>query len=66
MIVRAFEVRARNKNLVGDLANDLDKKLQFLQENGWDVISVTATPVREYDYPSYFDSTLFTIIASMK
>ena len=53
MTIRAFEVRARNKNLVGDLANDLDKKLQFLQENGWDVISVTATPVREYDYP-YF------------
>lgn len=64
MIVRAFEVRAHNRYLVCDLANDLDRELLNLQEDGWNIISVTATPVKEYNYPDYFDSTLFTIIAS--
>lgn len=64
MIVRAFEVRARNRNLVCDLASNLDKELRNLQKNGWNIISVTATPVKEYDYPNHFDSTLFTIVAS--
>lgn len=64
MVVRVFEVRARKRTLVCNLANDLDKELKFLQENGWEIMSVTATPVKEYDYPNNFDSTLFTIIAS--
>lgn len=64
MIVRAFEVRAHNKNLVCDLASDLDEELWNLQEDGWNIISVTATPVKEYYYPDYFDSTLFTIVAA--
>lgn len=63
MVVRAFEVRARKRTLVSNLANDLDKELKSLQENGWEIMSVTATPVKEYDYPNNFDSTLFTIIA---
>jgi hypothetical protein len=64
MIVRAFGVRAHNKNLTCALANDLDRELLNLQKNGWNIISVTATPVKEYHYPDYFDSTLFTIVAS--
>lgn len=64
MIVRAFEVRAHNRNLVCDLASNLDKELQNLQKDGWNIISVTATPVTEYDYPNHFDSTLFTIVAT--
>lgn len=64
MIVRAFGVRARNKNLTCALANDLDRELRNLQKDGWNIISVTATPVKEYDYPNHFDSTLFTIVAS--
>ena len=43
MIVRAFEVRAHNRYLVCDLASDLNKKLRNLQEDGWNIISVTAT-----------------------
>lgn len=46
MIVRAFEVRAHNRYLVCDLASNLDKELRNLQEDGWNIISVTATPVR--------------------
>lgn len=64
MIVRAFEVRAHNRYLVCDLASNLDKELRDLQEDGWNIISVTATPVKEYYYPDHFDSTLFTIVAS--
>ncbi len=64
MIVRAFGVRAHNKNLTCALANDLDRELLNLQEDGWNIISVTATPVKEYYYPDHFDSTLFTIVAS--
>ena len=64
MIVRAFGVRAYNKNLTCALANDLDRELLNLQKNGWNIISVTATPVKEYNYPDYFDSTLFTIVAA--
>ena len=64
MIVRAFEVRAHNRYLVCDLASKLDKELRNLREDGWIIISVTATPVKEYHYPDYFDSTLFTIVAS--
>ena len=66
MIVRSFGVRARNKHLVGDLADDLDKELQSLQRSGWKIISVTATPVKEYGNQSYFESTLFTIVASIE
>lgn len=65
MIVRAFGVRAHNRNLACALANDLDRKLLELQEDGWDIISVTATPVKEYEYPNRFDSTLFTIVAAI-
>ena len=64
MIVRAFGVRAHNKNLTCALANDLDRELLNLQGDGWNIISVTATPVKEYYYPDHFDSTLFTIVAS--
>ena len=40
------------------------RELLNLQKNGWNIISVTATPVKEYNYPDYFDSTLFTIVAA--
>lgn len=64
MIVRAFEVREHNRYLVCDLASKLDKELRNLREDGWNIISVTATPVKEYNYPDHFGSTLFTIVAS--
>lgn len=66
MIVRSFEVRATKKALVCNLAQDLDRKLRDLQHMGWHIISVTATPVLEYEYPKSFDSTLFTIIAEIE
>ncbi len=62
-MIRAFEVRTSKEALVYHLARDLDAKLEDLQTHDWRVISVVATPVKEYDYPHYFDSTLFTIIA---
>lgn len=64
MIVRAFEVRANKEMLVCNLARDLDSELRKLQDNGWMVMSVTATKCKEYDYPKPFESTLFTIVAS--
>lgn len=65
MIVRSFEIRAAKETLVCDLAKKLDRKLCDLQSDGWNIISVTATPVIEYAYPTSFESTLFTIIAGM-
>ena len=32
-------------------------------KNGWNIKSVIATPCKEWDYPNYFASTLFTIVA---
>lgn len=64
MITRAFEVRAKKKALIYDLARDLDRKLCDLQKVGWNIISVNATSCQEYEYPGYYDSTLYTIIAS--
>lgn len=62
-MIRAFEIRTNKQSLVHRLASKLDNELVRLQQNGWKIISVTVTPVKEYDYPNYFDSTLFTIIA---
>jgi len=62
-IVRSFEVRANKKALVNDLARDLDSKLCELQREGWTILNVVSTPCIEWDYPKYFDSMLFTIIA---
>ena len=64
MIVRSFEVRASKKSLVCNLARYLDEKLCALQRCGWDIVSVTSTPIEEYDYPKSFDSILFTIVAT--
>lgn len=47
MIVRSFEVRASKKSLVCNLARYLDKELCELQRCGWDIVSVTSTPVEE-------------------
>lgn len=63
MAVRAFEVRAKKEQQVADLARELDKTLIKLQKSGWNVKSVTAIPCKEWDYPDYFASTLFTIVA---
>lgn len=60
---RAFEVRARKKGEVCYLANKLDRELSLLQKEGWKIVSVTSTPVDEYEYPGHFVSTLFTIVA---
>lgn len=62
-MVRSFEVRARNAGSVCFLSKDLDRKLAILQENGWKILNVISCPCKEWDYPKYFDSTLFTIIA---
>lgn len=62
-MVRSFEVRASKKDLVRNLSSDLDRKLIMLQQKGWKIVSVISTPVKEWDYPDYFDSILFTIIA---
>ena len=64
MIVRAFEVRAHNRYLVCDLAINLDKELQNLQKDGWNIISVTANGVKEYYDPDHFNSRLYKIVAS--
>lgn len=48
---------------MNDLARDLDNELCRLQRKGWTIINVVSTPCVEWDYPKYFDSTLFTIIA---
>ena len=63
MVIRAFSVRADKKELVNSLSNKLDDKLIELQRDGWEIMQVESTPCREWDYPKYFDSTLFTIIA---
>lgn len=60
---RAFEVRARRKGDVCYLSNMLDRELALLQKEGWEIVSVTSTPVDEYEYPGHFVSTLFTIVA---
>lgn len=62
-MVDSFSVRANKEALVCNLGNMLSEKLQELQNDGWKIISVTSTPCKEYDYPKYFDSTLFTIVA---
>lgn len=62
-MVRSFEVRATKEELVCDLSRNLDRELVQLQGIGWKIISVISTPVKEYNYPKYFNSTLFTIIA---
>lgn len=62
-MIRSFEVRATKEELVCNLSRDLDRELIRLQGIGCKIISVISTPVKEYDYPKYFNSTLFTIIA---
>ena len=62
-MVRSFEIRATKEELVCNLSRDLDRELVQLQGIGWKIISVIPTPVKEYNYPKYFNSTLFTIIA---
>ena len=64
--VHSFEVRATNKNSVPYLARTLECKLTELQNNGYNIISVIPTECKEYEYPDYFSSTLFTIIASIE
>lgn len=62
-MIKSFTVRATKESLVASLVNDLDRKLAELQNNGWKIINVTSMPVKEWDYPKYFDSTAFVIIA---
>lgn len=64
-MIRSFEVKALNSYLVCDLSRDLDRKLVDLQNDGWKIISVTPSQVKEYDSyrGKFFDSTLFTILA---
>lgn len=62
-MVRSFSVRATSEGLVSSLSNKLDEELIGLQNEGYKIISVISTPCKEWDYPKYFDSTLFTIIA---
>lgn len=62
-MVRSFEVRAKKPSLVCNLAQELDRELMSLQDNNWKIISVTSCPIKEYDYPSSFDSMLFVIVA---
>lgn len=66
-MIRSFEVRTHNPRLVHNLARDLDEKLVELQQDGWEIISVTNTPCVEWDPDKgYFDSALFTVIAEHK
>ena len=65
-IIRSFEIRVRHKSLVCNLSRYLDDKLCELQNDGWEIINIVSTNVKEWDYPEYFDSTLFTIIAKHK
>ena len=62
-MIKAFSVRASKEGLVKDLASDLNAKLNQLQCDGWKILSVASTQCKEWDYPKYFDSTLFTIVA---
>lgn len=62
-ITRSFSVRAYKEALVADLPNKLDKELRNLQLNGWEIKDVITTPCKEWDYPKYFDSIVYTIIA---
>lgn len=62
-MVRSFTVRATKEESVANLGNDLDRRLVELQNGGWKIIKVESMPVKEYDYPKYFDSTAFVIIA---
>lgn len=65
-MVRSFTVRATREELVANLGSDLDRRLVELQNYGWKIIKVESIPVKEYDYPKYFDSTAFVIIAKRK
>lgn len=62
-MVRSFTVRESKKDLVANLGNKLDKTLLDLQNVGWEIKDVVSMPVKEWDYPEYFDSTAFVIIA---
>lgn len=64
--IRSFGIRTNNPALVHNLAEDLDRKLAELQEDGWKILSVSNTPCKEWDSKKeYFDSILFTIIAEI-
>lgn len=64
--IRSFGIRTNNPALVHNLAEDLDRKLIELQEDGWKILSVSNTPCKEWDSKQgYFDSILFTIIAEI-
>lgn len=62
-MIRAFEIKATSKALIKDIPQDLDKKLCELQVSGWNILSITPINTWEWDYPKYFDSVRFVIIA---
>lgn len=62
-MIRSFTVRARSESAVTNLGEDLDKLLVELQNNRWKIISIHSMQVKEWEYPKYFDSTAFVIIA---
>lgn len=61
-IVRSFSVQVWSKRDVVALAEKLDQQLCSLQKAGWEIMSVTSTPV-EMTSDGIFKSTLFTIVA---
>ena len=63
-MTRAWTIRTDKQSLIANLGYELNQKLMDLEEDGWHIDSVTPANYKEYDYPKYFDSVCYTIIAT--
>ena len=61
-MTRALTIKVDKQPLLDSLGWQLNQKLIELEEEGWEINSVTPINYKQWSYPQYFDAVCYTIV----